>query len=34
MQKNIAFTKESREVYIKWVDFNSADNQFLMQIGV
>jgi|GEM_PF-2115527 len=34
MQKNIAFTKESREVYIKWVDFNSPDNQVLMQIGV
>jgi len=34
MQKNIAFTKESREVYVKWVDFNSPENQVLLQIGV
>lgn len=34
MQKQIAFSQESREVYIKWVDFNSPENQVLLQIGV
>lgn len=28
------FTTESREVYIKWVDFQSSENQVLMQMGI
>lgn len=34
MEKKVAFSSESREVYIKWVDFNSPENQVLLQMGL
>lgn len=33
-QNKITFAQESREVYLQWVDFNSPQNQVLLQVGV